>query len=212
MILLAVLVAIAILLAIAHEVIEARIFSRLQNQPGIELSVQSRSGNLFSGYNLHQVSVRQTEGGQDSPPATFSTGRISVHWKLNPFKLREISWDTGTLVFNQPDGDSEEIPIGSGTLAGNETVWLEPESPVTIGPETWHGTADIRLRADATELDATIVIDRLPGRMLELMGAPAGDFSTPSQVKLEMDLSGNPQKLNASGQVTDTYTRRSYRF
>lgn len=212
MILLTVLVVIAILLAIVHEVIEARIFSRLQNQPGIELTVQSRSGNLFTGYDLLNLSVRQTQGPQDSPPSTFTTPRLTVHWKLNPFKLREISWDTGTLVFNQPDGDSEEIPIGSGTMAGNETVWLEPESPVTIGPESWRGTADIRLRADASEIDATIVIERLPGRMLDLMGAPAGDFGTPSQVKLEMELSGNPNNLNASGQVTDTLTRRSYRF
>ena len=81
-----------------------------------------------------------------------------------------------------------------------------------IGSETWDGSADVRIRADAREVDISVRIDRLPGRLIELMGTPPEGFIIPNQVILEMEITGSPQNLRVSGQVSDPLTRRSYRF
>jgi hypothetical protein len=207
-----VIAGLAIALAVVYKVVESKLFDSLLNQPGIQVSIGSRHGNLFSGYTLNDVSFLQTETHGEMPATGFRTQRLAVHWKLRPFAITEISWDRATLTLVPGTGSNEEIPIGEGKVLPTDPGWLDSESPVTVGPDTWDGTANIRIRADVKDLKVSVEIQRLPGRIVRLVGAPPEGFDLPNEVFLTMEFEGSPPNLKASGRVSDPFTRRSYNF
>ncbi|HDS30378.1 MAG TPA: hypothetical protein ENN67_04965 [Firmicutes bacterium] len=207
-----VLVFLAIAIPVIHLTIESRLFAEILNQPGIEVKIGSRHGNLLTGYTLMNFSVMQTETHADMPASGFKTARLTVHWKLRPFAVTEISWDEAVLTLKPHEGKSEEIEISGGRILPTDPGWLETVSPVSIGPESWNGNATMKIRADGQDISASVEIERLPGRFLMIAGSPPPGFDIPPEAHLQMDLKGAPSNLRASGRVTDLFTRKSFRF
>lgn len=210
-IIIAVLLVIVIALFIAHEAIEARVFRELAGQHGISITIGSRNGNLLAGYDLIDVEVRQTTGQGDTPPGVFRTSRLSIHWKLRPFSISEISWDEGSYAFITGDDVDEIIPVGAGTLLPDDTGWLVGDA-FDIGPDQWDGTMTLKIRRDGKEVDGAIIVNHLPSRYIDIAGTAPEDFRLPPEVVVAINLAGVPGNITASGSVSDPYTRRSFRF
>jgi len=210
-IIVAVLIVIIVALIMVHEAIEARVFRELSGQHGVNITTGERHGNLFTGYNLINVEVRQTMGQGDTPPGAFRTARLSVHWKLRPFSINEISWDEGSYAFITDDGVDELIQVGAGNLLPDDTGWLNGDS-FRIGPDDWDGSATLKIRRDGKEIDGSIVINHLPSRYIEIAGTAPDNFRLPSEVIVSIDIAGEPGNATISGSVSDPFTRRTFRF
>jgi len=206
------LVIIAILLFVAHAIIEARVFAMIARSPGMEITIGSRRGNLITGYDLTRVRIRQTRTAGDTPPSVFSTPRLTVHWGLSPFALTEISWDQALLTISPPDKPEEEIDVGGGSLLPDDTGWLVSPDDIAIGPQEWNGSMSLKLRVDVKEVDGKIDIERLPARLIRLMGTVPEDFYLPDRAIVEINLSGSPQNMRATGSVSNPLTRQTFRF
>jgi len=206
------IVLLIVILIAGHEIIEAKIFHALTNQPGMQIHIGSKSGNLFSGYTLRDLSVTQKIARGDAPPETFSTSRVTVHWSLNPFQLTELSWDIGSYKITPSDSDPVEIPVGGANLKPDASGWLVPDGKIVVGESDWDGNMNLKIRVDIKELNGKITIRRLPGRLINIMGDPPEGFAVPSHANLDLDFSGNPSAIKVSGTVSDPLTRRSFRF
>jgi len=201
-----------IVIFVGHEIIEARVFRELKNQPGVNIHIGSRSGNLLSGYTFRNFSVTQKISQDSDSPQTIYTPRMTVRWKFNPFELSEISWDAGTFSTESGDGDTEEIPVADGALLPDGLGWLTSEDEIKIGENDWDGSMALKVRVDLKELEGKIIIDRLPGRFIELMGNVPDGFPIPRHASVELDLAGSPERVNVTGRVSDPSTRQSFRF
>jgi len=211
-IVLALLVGLAIVFLVGHELIEARIFRGLTHQPGLQITIGARRGNLLRGYDLFDLFIKQTAAAPSASRASFATSRVMVRWRLRPFQFTEMSWDPGEIALESPDGERVEIPLGGAALFLDESGWLASGDEVSVGPESWGGSATLQIRADLGEVDGSVRIDRLSGRVLELGGIVLEDFIIPSRVILEMRLTGPPSNMRATGRVSDPATRRSFSF
>ena len=207
-----IIIVLAVILTTSYFLIEKKIFAMLSDQPGVTLEYSAKSGNLFSGYTLTDLTLRQTESRNDFPPTTFTTPRITVRWRLNPRGLTEISWDEGNLRLMLENGGSEDIRIGEGALLPGDAAWLESGSDIMIGPDSWNGKMTVRIRQDVQEIRANVDFNRIPSRMISLFGESPMGFVMPDVAILEMDISGTAGRLEAHGTVSDPLTRRSYRF
>jgi hypothetical protein len=200
---------------IAYRVAEARLFKTLASQPGMQITIGSRQGNLFSGYTLSNVSIHSDASG-DSPATTFITPKLVIRWILRPPSLTYISWDTASYKVQASGKPEEEIPIGAGVLspstAPDRKGWLVSQSPISVGPDSWHGVADLNLTSDIKRVEGTLSVQNLPVRFLSLAATVPSDFSPLGNIILEMQFEGNPQGMRASGVVTDPFTRESFRF
>jgi len=196
---------------VIHEIIEARGFRELSRQPGVQISIGSRHGNLLSGYDLKDIEIRQTAGRGDTPPGIFRTALLSVHWELRPFSLTSISWDEGSFSFATEDGTEERITIGAGSLSPDDTGWLVGDR-IKIGPDRWDGSALLKIRADGKELEGSMNIDHLPSRYIEIAGTAPEDFRLPAEVIVSIEFSGAPGNIRGSGSVSNSLTRQTYRF
>jgi len=211
LIVLAVLVGLAVLLVVAHEVIEARVFRRLADQPGLRITIGARVGNLFRGYDLRDVEITSTRKQGDAPPSVFRTPRLTVHWELRPFKVTRIAWDGGTLSLLPEGGGEEEIAIGEGSLVPDEAGKLVCE-PIAIGPESWRGRLSLEIDPRARRLSGRIDIDRLPATIVRLMGTVPPEYEIPDVVTVAVNLSGVLPDIRASGAISNPLTRETYRF
>jgi hypothetical protein len=210
-----ILMVLAIGLYIAHEVIEAKIFGMILNQPGYTITIGSRHGNLFSGYTLDDVSVHRSAS-PDMPATGFTTDQVVIRWRLRPLMLTRISWAAGNYTVEPPGAAVEEIPVGAGNLTLGTTPedkgWLISDAPITLGPDSWKGTAELRIRADMQQLSGKVEILNLPSRYLTLATSPPQGFAPLGAVELDLNLSGSPQDVRASGMVMDTFTGQAFRF
>ena len=209
-IIIAVFIGIAILLLIGHEIIEARMFRMLSNQPGVRISIGAKHGSLFSGYELTDVEITQTAAHEDASPGRFATPRLTVHWQLRPFALTEITWEEGSIAFLE-DNAPEEFRIGGGSLVPDGEGWLRSDE-IDIGPATWGGRATIGIRADGKLVRGEISIDRLPAEIVRAAGTVPEGFILPPSVIVELRFEGEPGRLRATGSVSNPLTRESYRF
>ncbi|MFH1676147.1 MAG: hypothetical protein ABIC40_03895 [bacterium] len=211
---LAAFVLLAIVLLVAHKMIENAVFKQLTNQPGVAVKIDRRSGNLISGYNLYGVSIKQNKR-QDMPEVTFAFPRLEVHWYFRPFRLTEISWDDATMKLEGKSG-SEEIKIASSKLlytdTGKDTGWLQSEEPFKIGPDDWRGSGKIKLRADGQQATGEIRIDNLPGKFVEMMGTAPSNFIVPPTVICSIDFSGPVTGMTVNGSIANPFTREAFRF
>lgn len=207
-----IIIVITIIFAVGYKIIENKIFAYIADQPGIEFRYSSKSGNLFSGYRLTDLFIKQTRPGNDVPPASFATPGFKMHWQLKPFKLTEITWEVGNITIYNDGNSVEEIRIGAGLLLPGTTGWLETGNEIELGPFAWDGKIIPRIRQTGQEIKAEIFIERFPSRLLSIIGSSPPDFSILGQVVLEMNLEGTPRSLEAHGTVSDPLTRRSYRF
>ncbi len=209
---LATLLVIVALLFLTHEIIEAKVFREFSNQPGTEVRIGSRSGNLFSGYILKNVEIKQTATQEDIPSSAFRTPRLTVHWELKPLQLTEISWDPGTFIVFPEDAPEEKIEVGEGSLLPDDTGWLVQEGDISIGPKSWDGSMTLKLRVDMQEIEGEIKIKKVPARIIRMMGEIPDGFTIPNEATVEIKLEGSPQSIRATGTVSDPFTRRTFRF
>ena len=211
---LAVLVVLIIGLLIAHKIIENALFKQLTKQPGIEIKIDRRSGNLISGYNLYGVAIKQAKQ-QDMPEVAFALPRLTVHWTFNPFRLTEISWDDSTMNLKGQSG-SEDVKIASSKLlytdTGNNKGWLQSDDPFKIGPDEWNGAGKIKIRADGQQVSGEIRIDNLPGKFVDLLGKSPENFIVPPTVTCSLDFSGPVSGIKVTGSISDPFTREAFRF
>lgn len=198
---------------LAYRFVEHRIFSELESGSyGLTLDYSSKSGNLFMGYKLAGVKLTSNAGGEGTVATSFSTPGLELHWKLRYFHFTDISWDEAVLTLDFPEGDTEEIQIAAGILENAGNGWLESENEIQIGPDSWNGTADIRLKADGTEVDCSVTIDNLPGQILHNAGTIPEGFNVPREVILEMTITGPVRNIQTSGSVANPYTRQKFNF
>lgn len=207
-----IVIIIVIIFTVGHKIVENKIFAYIADLPGMEFRYSSKSGNLFSGYQLTDLFIKQTRPGNDVPPASFATPGFKMHWRLNPFKLTEITWDEGNITIYNDGNNVEEIRIGAGSLLPGHNEWLESGNNIELGPVAWYGKIIPKIRQTGREIKAEIFIERFPSRLLSIIGSSPPDFSILNQVVLEMNLEGTPRNLEAHGTVSDPLTRRSYRF
>ncbi len=207
-----IVIIIAIIFALGYKIVENKIFAYIANQPGIEFSYSSKSGNLFSGYQLNDLFIKKSRAGNDVPSTSFATPGLTMHWRLKPFKLTEITWEEGNVTIYNDINSVEEIRIGAGSLLPDLTGWLETGNEIELGPMAWDGKIIPKIRQTGQEIKIEIFIERFPSRLISIIGSSPPDFNLPYQVVLEMNLEGTPQNLEAHGTVSDPLTRRSYRF
>jgi hypothetical protein len=200
---------------IAYSVAEARIFRMLTSQPGVTIKIGSRHGNLFTGYTLTDISVHQNPT-RDRPGSSFSTPKLTIHWKLRPMTITNIAWDDAKYKLEPEGKQMDEIPIGAGafTLSTDPKLrgWLAPEKPIIIGPRSWNGYADLNLRADGKQILGKIHVERLPLSYLSLATQVPAGFTPSGDVVLDIDVSGSPQNLQVSGTVSDPATFKAFHF
>jgi hypothetical protein len=207
-----IVIVLVIIFATAYVLVEKKIFSMLSSQPGVKIEFTAKSGNLFTGYTISGLTLRQTETRNEVPPTIFTTPRLAIHWKLNPAGLTEISWDEGNLAISLDNGGSEDIMIGVGSLLPGESGWLESQSDIDIGQIAWGGTMTVKIRQKLQEIKAQVNFRNLPSRLISLFGESPGGFILPATVIVDMQLDGPPSNIEAHGTVTDPPSRRSYRF
>jgi hypothetical protein len=208
----AILIVVALIgLIVAHEIIEGRVFRELENQPGMQVSVGRRVGTLIYGYKLIDIMVRYTGAENEGLPATLEIPRLNVRWHLRPLELTGVDWGESELVLGPTSEEPEEIRIGAGALHQDEPGWLASDA-IPLGPDGWRGSGTLVVRTDGKEMSATVRIERLPGRLVEVVGGGPEGFEVPEYVVLEMELRGGPTRLQASGSISDPVTRRSFRF
>lgn len=206
-----IVIVLAAILITGYVIVEKKIFAMLTDQPGARIEFSGKSGSLFSGYTITDFYMEQTETRNDVPPTKFTTPRLTIHWKLNPIEVTEISWDGGNLTLMLGD-DLEDIRIGEGSLLPGEYGWLESVSEIEIGPDSWDGTLDLKIRQKIDEIKAEVNFENLPSRLIAIFSDPPPGFILPRNVVLEMNMDGPPGNLEAHGTVSDPNSRRSYRF
>jgi hypothetical protein len=207
-----IIIVLVVIFAAAYVLVEKKIFSMLSEQPGVKIEFSAKTGNLFTGYTISDLTLKQTQSHNDVPPTVFTTPRLTVHWKLNPAGLTEISWDEGNLAISLDNGGSEDIMIGGGSLLPGEPGWLESESDIDIGQIAWGGALSVKIRQKVEEVKAVVNFNNFPSRLISLLGEQPRGFILPEMVIVEMELDGPPSNLEAHGTVSDPLTRRSYRF
>ena len=206
---------IAVILIVAHAVIEARIFRMLTSQPDVTVKIGSHYGNLFKGYTLVDLSVHRNPT-LDRPGSGFTTPKLTVHWRLRPMMVTQVFWDDGKFQLEPQSGPSEEFPISGSALNlstdPNQLGWLVTEKPIVVGPTSWSGQADLKLRADGQQVQGKIHIERFPARYLSLATEIPKGFTPVGDVMLDIDLSGSPQNPLVTGSVSEPLTRKAFRF
>ena len=207
-----IIIVLVVIFAAAYVLVEKKIFSMLSEQPGVKIEFSAKTGNLFTGYTISDLTLRQTQSRNDVPPTVFTTPRLTVHWKLKPTGLTEISWDEGNLAISLDNGGSEDIMIGEGALLPGEPGWLESKSDIDIGQVAWGGAMSLKIRRKIEEVKAEVNFHNFPSRLITLFGESPRGFILPEIVSVEMELDGPPNNLEAHGTVSDPLTRRSYRF
>lgn len=209
-------VAVFVLLAIVHEMAEARLFDFVTRQPDVSITIAGRHGNLLTGYRLTDVRILHT-GGPATPPSGFVFETLTIRWKLGrPPVLTFISWEGAVYRMEPKDSAPEEIPVSDASLVPakepGQRGWLESAGPIAVGPPEWKGTSSIAIRCDAQELKGEIHIERLPQRFLRLASRLPEGFVPAGDLVLEMSFSGSPGGVRASGSVTDPLTRQRFNF
>jgi len=206
-----ILIILTILVLVAHEMIEARIFRSIANQPGVQLRIGRRHGNLLHGYTLNNIEINQSASG-NTPSFTITTPEMSIHWKLQPFSLTELSWDEGVFKIQNADGTDEDIDFDACSLQPGNPGWLQPPEPIQIGPDSWNGTLNLKIRTYADEIDGEIVIANFPSRMISLFGDIPRGTMLPPQVRIEATISGPLNNPQTDASVMDPFTRQEYSF
>lgn len=209
-----ILLVLIIILVAAHEIIEARIFRIIQNQPGFSITYKSRHGSLFSGYIIKEI-VFRSQRRETTPPGSFSTSSLQIRW--NPFSLMltRISWDKGNLSIQISDAEKQDIPIGQGEMIlskeSQNRGWLTSTSPITIGPDEWRGKADLKIHSKLGGIETVINIQNLPSKLL-MLGEPPQNFTPLGNLSLYLKIDGSLSNPQASGTLTDNATGQSFRF
>ncbi len=205
------LIAVIVVLIIGHEQIESHFFKKLANQQGMNMSFNSRSGSLFTGYELKGVSIKSSGTGNDNPPWNFSTPMLAIRWHLLPDELTAIEWDQGSIETSSGES-ADVIIIGEGHLLPDADGALTTESPVQIGDPDWDGSMSLAISADLKNVSGEMLIEHLPAKHLQVFCSVPSDFNVAGNVKIELELSGSPGRINASGTVSNPLSWQSYKF
>jgi hypothetical protein len=200
---------------IAREIFFTKILQAINNQPGVSVKVGAHKGGPLHGYTLTDLSMHQNPSG-GRPGSGFSTPSLIAHWNLMPFNLSLVKWDDAKYTLEPEGKNSEEFPISSGVLlpSTDPTMkgWLVTEKPITIGPESWGGNATFKIRGDGKQIEGKIHIDRLPAKYLSLATEIPKGFEPIGDLILDLDISGSPENIQASGTVSDPGTWNAFRF
>jgi hypothetical protein len=195
-----------------YRAIENRIFDELASgRMGGTIHAGWKRGGLFSGYDLHNVSIHNPPSRRDSAGSTFTSPKMTIHWKLNPFHLTEISWDEASVTLEYEGDKKEEFPVGPCMMAVSDG-WLATESPVRIGEPGWEGEANLKISLDGREMDSSVKIKKLPGRFMTLSGDAPPGAQVPNYIIVDMTVSGKQPNLETRGTLTNPDNGQSFRF